>query len=80
MNGTRDLTLLILLVLGTTFLLSLTFLHCEVPDSRDTVTGKVEGTAVDESDEITLVAIGTQTREYPAGDDAKVREFPQLVE
>jgi hypothetical protein len=34
MNETRDLKLLILLVLGITFLLSLTFLHCEVAEGQ----------------------------------------------
>jgi hypothetical protein len=34
MNKTRDLALLILLVLGITFLLSLTFLRCEVTEGR----------------------------------------------
>ena len=79
MIKTRDLTLLILLVLGITFLLSFTFLRCEIPKSTASLTGKVEWVAIDKSNKITLVAIATQTGDYLVGDDAKGRELLQFV-
>jgi hypothetical protein len=79
MSTTRDLTLVILLVLGISFLLTLTFLRCEAPKSGNMLTGKVEWIATDESNRITLVAIGTETGDYLVGDDAQGRELLQLV-
>jgi hypothetical protein len=76
---TRDLPLLILLVLGISFLLSLTFLRCEAPRSIATVTGNVEWVATDKNDNVSLVAISTETEEYMVGDDAKGKELLQLV-
>ena len=76
---TRDLPLLILLVLGTSFLLSLTFLRCEPLDKTATLTGKVEWVSVDENSKVSLVAIATQSEEYMVGDDAKGKELLQLV-
>jgi hypothetical protein len=81
MSTTRDLTRLILLVLalGISFLLSLTFLRCEAPKSRSMLTGKVEWIAPNGSNRITFVAIGTETGDYLVGDDAKGRELVQFV-
>ena len=79
MNATRDLTLFFLLVFGIMLLLTLTFLHCELPKSRNTLTGKVEWMAVDENNNITHVAIATQAGDYLVGDDATGRELLQLV-
>jgi len=76
---TKDLPLLILLVLGISFLLSLTFLRCEAPRSAATLTGKVECVAVDERNNVSLVALSTQMGEYMIGDDAKGKELLQLV-
>ena len=61
MSTTRDLTLFLLLVLGIAFLLTLTFLQSEIPNNRNTLTGKVEWMATDEDNQITVVAIATQT-------------------
>jgi len=76
---TRDLTLLILLVLGISFLLSFTFLHCDLPGSTASVTGKVEWVAIDNSNNITHVAIATQAGDYLVSDDVKGRELLQFV-
>jgi hypothetical protein len=76
---TRDLPILILLVLGISFLLSLTFLNCEPSRSSATLTGKVECVAVDESNHVSLVAISTQTEEYVVADDANGKELFQLI-
>lgn len=79
MMKTRDLTLLILFVLGITFLLSFTFLHCEIPKNTASLTGKVEWVKINKSNQVTLVAIATQTEDYLVGDDGKGRELLQLV-
>jgi len=76
---TRDLPILILLVLGISFLLSLTFLRCESTRSSATLTGKVECVAVDESNQVSLVAISTHTKDYMVADDANGKELRQLV-
>jgi len=76
---TRDLPLLVLLVLGTSLLLSLTFLRCEPQRSSATLTGKVECVSVDASNNVSLVAICTQTEEYVVENDANGKELLQLV-
>jgi len=76
---TRDLPLLVLLVLGISFLLSLTFLRCEPQRSSATLTGKVECVTVDESNNVSLVAICTQMEEYMVGENANGKELLQLV-
>jgi hypothetical protein len=79
MSTTRDLTISLLLIFGIVFLLTLTFLQCEIPDSRNTLTGKVEWMATDEDNQITVVAIATQTGDYLVGDDTKGRELLRVV-
>ena len=79
MMDRRELTIAILLVLGISFLLSLTFLHCQVPNTATAVMGRVEWVETDENDRITLVAIATPTGDYLVNDDAKGRELLQFI-
>jgi hypothetical protein len=79
MIKTSDLPLLILLLLGTCFLFALTFLHCEAPRGTATLIGNVEWVALDQKNEVSLVAISTESEEYIVGDDAKGRELLTLV-
>jgi hypothetical protein len=76
---TKDLPLIFSLVLGTSFLLALTFLRCELAPRNATLTGKVEYVKVDERNNVSLVAISTETGEYMVGDDANGKELLQLV-
>ena len=80
MMKTRDLTVLILLALGIAFLLSFTFLQGDDPlKSTITLTGKVQWVTTDEKNDISLVAIVTQTEEYMVVNDAKGKELLQRV-
>jgi hypothetical protein len=79
MGTTRDLTIFMLLVFGIIFLLTLTFQNCGIPETGNTLTGKVEWTETDGENRIIRVAIATQTGEYLVGDNAKGRELLQFV-
>ncbi len=75
----KDLSIIVLLVMGMSFLLSFTFLRCEPSRSTATVTGKVEWVAFDEDNQISHVAISTSAEEYMVGNDDKGKELRQFV-
>jgi hypothetical protein len=78
---TKDLPLLILLVVGISFLLSVTFLQSDVPHpGQVTLRGTVAWVAKDENNRITHGGFVTETEEYLVAGEGKGGDLLELLQ